>query len=97
MASVSMPSTLAPLASALPDSTFDSILQKRDILHVVDGRTGTYHALPIHNNAIDASEFRKIKSPADTERPADQNELGLRINDPGFANTTIGGSEITYM
>jgi citrate synthase len=90
--------------SALPDnsvanskSEFANEDDSRDVLHTVDGRTGLYYAIPISKNAINAAEFKKIKASKDQKHPAYQKEQGLRIYDPGFSNTTVSESKITYM
>lgn len=68
----------------------------RNFLHVIDERTGQYYQIPICHNAISASEFKKIKAP-DTEYYADQNESGIRVLDPGFTNTAVVESKVTYV
>ncbi|KZF20963.1 citrate synthase [Xylona heveae TC161] len=67
-----------------------------DVLHVVDSRTGSYYNIPITNNAITASDLKHITAPAGIYE-ADQNEKGLRVYDPGFSNTAVMRSEITYI
>ena len=67
------------------------------VLHVVDSRTGKYHSIPIVRNAINASEFKKLKTPEDPEHPEDQNEQGIRVFDPGYSNTAVSESKVTYM
>lgn len=68
----------------------------RNFLHVIDERTGQYYQIPIQHNAISANEFKKIKAP-DTEYYADQNENGIRVFDPGFTNTAVVDSKVTYV
>jgi citrate synthase len=63
---------------------------------VIDERTGQYYQIPINHNAISANEFKKIKAP-DTEYYADQNENGIRVFDPGFTNTAVVESKVTYV
>ena len=72
-------------------------LPKRDTLHVIDDRTGKYYVLPIIHNAINASEFKQINAPDNTHFYADQTENGIRIYDPGFSNTAVSTSKITYV
>jgi citrate synthase len=67
------------------------------VLHVIDSRTGQYHAIPIRQNAINASDLKKVKAPKDENHPAYQNEQGIRVFDPGFTNTVVSQSKITYM
>lgn len=75
----------------------DSLKTKQDVLHVIDGRTGQYQAIPIKKNAISASEFKGFKAPKDPHHPEYQNEQGLRVFDPGYSNTTVSESKVTYM
>ena len=80
-----------------------SVIQKglsvdnRDRLHVIDDRTGKYYLLPIVHNAINASDFKQIKAPENTHFHADQTENGIRLYDPGFTNTAVCTSNITYV
>jgi citrate synthase len=67
------------------------------ILHVVDSRTGQYYPIPIVRNAISASAFKQVKAPEDTEHPEDQTDQGIRVFDPGFSNTAVSESQITFM
>lgn len=69
----------------------------RNRLHVIDDRTGKYYVLPIIHNAINASEFKQIKAPENIHFHADQTENGIRIYDPGFTNTAVCTSNITYV
>ena len=66
-------------------------------LHVVDSRTGEYYNFVITHNAVKASDFKRIKTPENKSYYADQNEQGLRIYDPGFSNTVVSESSVTYM
>ncbi|KAL1634247.1 hypothetical protein SLS58_010752 [Diplodia intermedia] len=66
-------------------------------LTVTDNRTGQTFSFPIKHNAVNASEFKKIKAPEDAANLADQNEQGLRIFDPGFGNTCVSESKITFI
>ncbi|KAI1161595.1 citrate synthase [Nemania serpens] len=75
----------------------DTLKTKQDVLHVIDGRTGQYQAIPIKKNAISASEFKGFKAPKDLHHPEYQNEQGLRLYDPGFSNTTVSESKVTYI
>ncbi|KAL5357220.1 citrate synthase-like protein [Aspergillus floccosus] len=70
---------------------------KDDVLHIVDSRTGKYYPIPIARNAVNAAAFKQIKSPDDPEHPEYQNEQGIRIFDPGFSNTAVSESKITYI
>ncbi|RAL03097.1 citrate synthase [Aspergillus ibericus CBS 121593] len=66
-------------------------------LHVVDSRTGQYYEIPIVHNAIHASEFKRIKAPVNQDYYPDQTENGIRVFDPGFSNTAVKESKITYI
>lgn len=66
-------------------------------LHVVDSRTGQYYEIPIVHNAIHASEFKRIKAPLNEDYYPDQTENGIRVFDPGFSNTAVKESKITYI
>ena len=66
-------------------------------LHVLDDRTGENYLIAIVHNAINASDFKKIKAPENTQSYADQNENGIRVYDPGFVNTAVTTSNLTYV
>ena len=98
---------MSPAAIISSDETVKSVDAKtstkttatsisRNFLHVIDERTGQYYQIPIRHNAINASEFKKIKAP-DNEYYADQNENGIRVLDPGFTNTAVVESKVTYV
>ncbi|KAE8167479.1 citrate synthase-like protein [Aspergillus tamarii] len=70
---------------------------KRESLHIIDDRTGAYYSIPILNNAINASDFKKVTAPEDKAYPANQTENGLRVYDPGYSNTAVSHSKITYI
>ena len=73
------------------------LLHRSAVLHIIDDRTGNYYSIPVKHNAVNASDFKRIRSPENVEYPPDQNEQGLRIFDPGFSNTTVSESAVTYM
>ncbi|GAP92992.2 putative citrate synthase [Rosellinia necatrix] len=68
-----------------------------NVLHIIDSRTGQYQAIPIKKNAISANELKSFKAPEDVDHPEYQNEQGLRVLDPGFSNTVVSESRITYI
>ncbi|KAE8380408.1 citrate synthase-like protein [Aspergillus bertholletiae] len=70
---------------------------KRESLHIIDDRTGAYYSIPILNNSINASDLKKVTAPEDEAYPANQTENGLRVYDPGFSNTAVSHSKITYI
>lgn len=70
----------------------------QDTLTVRDNRTGKTYTIPIVDNAIAATEFKVIKAPAKVgERPENETEKGLRVQDKGFLNTAVMQSRITYI
>ncbi|KIP07627.1 hypothetical protein PHLGIDRAFT_70734 [Phlebiopsis gigantea 11061_1 CR5-6] len=72
--------------------------QSQDTLTVRDNRTGQTYTIPIVDNAIAATEFKAIKAPAKAgERPENETEKGLRVQDKGFLNTAVMQSRITYI
>lgn len=94
----------------LPDADSDSGLtnlsngvssatDKRDALQVIDKRTGQSYEIPIKNNAVRALDFETIRIPsADSKaKLADELEGGLRILDPGYQNTAVKESKITFV
>ncbi len=52
----------------------------------------------IEDNAIPAAAFKAIKAPTKPgERPENETEKGLRVQDKGFLNTAVIRSQITYI
>ena len=68
----------------------------KNALKITDNRTGNEYILPIHRNSINAMGFKQMKAPRDVERPCEQTEYGIRVYDPGFGNTAVSESSITY-
>ncbi|KAF2964383.1 hypothetical protein GQX73_g9198 [Xylaria multiplex] len=68
-----------------------------DVLHIIDSRTRQHYTVDVHHNAINASDLKAIKAPKDDEHPEYQNEQGLRVYDPGYSNTLVSESKITYI
>ncbi len=60
-----------------------------DTLSVSDNRTGKQYEVPISEQAIKATELRKIK--------ASENDFGIMSYDPSFVNTASCRSKITYI
>lgn len=73
-----------------------SLANRSNSLRVVDNRTGLEYIIPIVHNAIPAIAFKEMKSEQNKESPCDQDEYGLRIFDPGYQNTCVSESKITY-
>ncbi len=68
-------------------------------LHITDKRTGREYDIPIRHNSVQAVHFKNIRT-ADGKgvaSPADNVEGGLRIVDPGFQNTAVKESNITFV
>ncbi|HBF11899.1 MAG TPA: citrate (Si)-synthase [Deltaproteobacteria bacterium] len=64
-------------------------MAKKDVLSVVDKRTGKEYELPIVDGTIHATDLRQIK--------VDKNDFGLMSYDPAFQNTAACRSSITYI
>ena len=78
-------------ASALPEEPENS-------LTVIDNRTGATFKVPVVDNSVSASAFKQAKAPTkDGERKENESEGGLRVFDPGFQNTAVISSRITYI
>ena len=69
----------------------------RQSLTVVDNRTGKSYELPIEHNSILATDIKKIKAHSPDDRPEDETPQGLRVFDPGYMNTAVVQSKITYI
>ncbi len=61
----------------------------RNTLSIVDNRTGESYEIEIHDGAVRALDFRKIKVSRD--------DFGLITYDPGFTNTASCRSKITFI
>ncbi|CEQ39250.1 SPOSA6832_00744, partial [Sporobolomyces salmonicolor] len=67
-------------------------------LTVTDNRTGKTINVPIEHNAIAATAFKALrKKLGKGERAEDEVEGGLRVFDPGFMNTAVIQSKITFI
>ena len=66
-------------------------------LLVQDQRTNKSYEIPIENNAISAESLKVIKGPADSSRPEDKVDNGLRVYAPGLVNTAIGKTDMTWV
>jgi citrate synthase len=63
--------------------------QPADSLTVIDNRTGRAYDMPITDGAVSARQFRDVKTSED--------DFGLMVYDPGFANTASCRSAITHI
>ena len=77
--------------------TLQSVEDDKDSLHVTDRRTGLEYDIPIKRNAVQATDFKKIKALDEKSVATDGVEGGLRIMDPGFNNTAVKESAITFV
>ncbi|KAK2074060.1 hypothetical protein P8C59_008297 [Phyllachora maydis] len=70
----------------------------RQSLTVVDNRTNKVYEIPIQHNSVLATDFKKIKAAAAPgEREENETAQGLRVFDPGYMNTAVVQSRITYI
>ncbi|KAF1968361.1 peroxysomal citrate synthase [Bimuria novae-zelandiae CBS 107.79] len=69
----------------------------RQSLTVIDNRTGKSYELPIKNNSVLATDIKKIKAQSPDDIPEDETSQGLRVFDPGYMNTAVVQSKITYI
>jgi citrate synthase len=65
-------------------------------LLVKDSRTAREYEIPIHRNAILATDIKKIKAVATKANRADKVGDGLRVFDPGLQNTTVVETSMTF-
>jgi len=75
----------------------DSAKDDKNSLHVIDRRTGLEYDIPIKRNAVQATDFKRIKAMDEKSVASDCVEGGLRIMDPGFNNTAVKESAITFV
>ena len=67
-------------------------------LEIRDLRTNNLYTMPIRHNAVSAVDFAAIKAPEKADcLIADQGQNGLRVFDPGFQNTAVVESNVTYV
>ncbi|KAI5920500.1 peroxysomal citrate synthase [Camillea tinctor] len=69
----------------------------RQSLTVVDNRTNKVYEIPIKQNSVLATDFKKIKAQKGDDREEDETEQGLRVYDPAYMNTAVVQSKITYI
>ncbi|MFQ5473808.1 MAG: citrate (Si)-synthase, partial [Dehalococcoidia bacterium] len=63
--------------------------ESKESLTVVDNRTGVTYEIPITDDAVRASDFRKIRQ--------HEGDFGLLVYDPAFVNTASCRSAITFI
>ncbi|GAA5949558.1 hypothetical protein JCM10213_002598 [Rhodosporidiobolus nylandii] len=67
-------------------------------LSITDNRTGKTITVPIERNSIPATALKKlVKKRGEGEREEDEVEGGIRVYDPGFMNTAVMQSRITFI
>ncbi|KAM0752246.1 hypothetical protein T439DRAFT_324313 [Meredithblackwellia eburnea MCA 4105] len=70
----------------------------KESLTVTDNRTGKTYVVPIEHNSIKATAFKDMKAkPGPGQRAEDEIENGLRVYDPGYQNTAVISSTITFI
>lgn len=88
---------ISSLSSADIIQTPENAKDDKNYLHVTDRRTGMEYDIPIKRNAVQATDFKKIKAMDEKSVASDCVEGGLRIMDPGFNNTAVKESAITFV
>ncbi|PYH74369.1 citrate synthase [Aspergillus vadensis CBS 113365] len=71
--------------------------EREGTLTVRDNRTGSKYTIPIVRNSVPAMGFRQICVDRAGKSPRQQFEDGLRLIDPGYRNTAVKMSSITYI
>ncbi|GAA6064124.1 hypothetical protein JCM10212_006763 [Sporobolomyces blumeae] len=68
-------------------------------LTVTDNRTGRTIVVSIEHNAIASTAFKKLNKdkPGFGDRAEDEVEAGIRVYDPGFMNTAVIKSKISFI
>ncbi|KAF2197442.1 citrate synthase [Delitschia confertaspora ATCC 74209] len=66
-------------------------------LWTIDLRTFRFYTIPIEHNAVRATSFQRISPLGITASYQDHFAKGLMVLDPGFRNTAVRESQITYI
>ena len=66
-------------------------------LLVKDSRTGRRYEIPITHNSVAAGSFKQIRGPVTDPTRIDKGSVGLKLYDPGLANTATIESNLTFM
>ncbi|KAF2113638.1 citrate synthase [Lophiotrema nucula] len=74
-----------------------SSIPSEDSLSVLDNRTGRMYTIPVERNAVSAIDFAQIKGSTFGADPVDRVDAGLRVFDPGFLNTAVVESSMTFV
>ena len=70
-------------------ATQPTAAQRTDTLTVIDNRTGRAYEVPITDGTVRGRDFRQVKE--------NEDDFGLLVYDPGFANTASCRSAITHI
>jgi citrate synthase len=81
-------STETQAGTATPTAGIDGA-QRRDTITVIDNRTGRSYELPVRDGTVRGLDFRQLKT--------DEDDFGLMVYDPGYANVASCRSAITYL
>lgn len=73
-----------------------SWMKSSNRLTVIDHRTGLQYQMPISHNSVQALDFQMIRARRDSS-PSSPTSGGLRVLDPGFRNTAVMKSQITFV
>ena len=65
-------------------------------LHVRDDRTSLEYTIKVEENAVRGSDLAKIRGPRPGGDPQDPPNERLRVFDPGYENTAIMPSSVTF-
>jgi citrate synthase len=65
------------------------VSEPRETVTVVDNRTGRSYELPVEDGTLKGLDFRQIKT--------DDEDFGLMVYDPGYANVASCRSAVTYL
>src|SRR5271166_4922908 len=63
--------------------------QRRETVTITDNRTGQAYELPITDGTIRGLDLRQVK--------ASEEDFGLMVYDPGYANVAACRSSVTYL
>ena len=87
------------MASTLPSVMFSGPTgpESSRFLTITDSRINRRYEIPIQCNAVEAVRFKEIEAPQDYHHAADKPEGGLRLLNPGFQNTAVMASQITFV
>ena len=84
--------------SLIEYQTFDNQFLKNmsGSLRVKDDRTALEYTIRVDNNVVRGSDLANIRGPRNMGDPKDPADEPLRIFDPGYGNTAIMPSSVTF-